>query len=311
MMKNDSNNKKLLPLFLALLAIFLFDRVFEKCKVAVYDRETPIVFVGGVKGSGTEYIRDLLNTSKDINCQKSTIGSPALLWMAFNELRREKEMKRLHLAGISEELMFKATGEGILEIVFGTRQAKIPFANALINDRENIYQTDANPPVLKLSRFRDGLVYWNETVTVVDEYCKKYQKRCLTIEYENLLDHSNAIARKIGKFLKTDLDKSWKPNPLKTFSPKNRGASKELKKVLQTYGKELTNRAFFQLANFGWEDNLKYEENFESFEKPNAEMTKKEKEIVKELVENVNLDRYQNILKLSNYEKLIRFYRNL
>ena len=111
--------------------------------------------------------------------------------------------------------------------------------------------------------------------------------------------------------MKTDLDKSWKPNPLKTFSPKNRGVSKELKKVLQTYGKELTNRAFFQLANFGWEDNLKYEENFESFEKPNAEMAKKEKKIIEELVENVNLDRYQNILKLSNYEKLIRFYRNL
>ena len=72
-------------------------------------------------------------------------------------------------------------------------------ANALINDRESIYQTDANPPVLKLSRFRDGLVYWNESVTVVDEYCKKYHKRCLTIEYENLVDHSNAIARKIGQ----------------------------------------------------------------------------------------------------------------
>ena len=71
-------------------------------------------------------------------------------------------------------------------------------ANALINDRENIYQTDANPPVLKLSRFQDGLVYWNESVAIVDEYCQKYHKRCLNINHEDLLHRSNVVARKLG-----------------------------------------------------------------------------------------------------------------
>jgi len=226
----DSGNKKLLPLFLALLAIFVFDRVYDNCKIEVYDSETPMVFIGGVKGSGTEYIRDLLDTSKDISCQRSTIGSPALLWMVFNELRREKEKSRLSLAGISEDLIFQAAKEGILEIIFGSQQRKMPcleepmilnqmpflaenfkktkfinvkrnafqVANALINDKESIYQTDANPPVLKLSRFQDGLVYWNESVTIVDEFCKKYQKRCITVEHDDLLQHSNIIARKLG-----------------------------------------------------------------------------------------------------------------
>jgi len=189
-----------------------------------------MVFIGGIKGSGTEYIRDLLDTSSDINCQRSTIGSPALLWMVFNELRRDKEKNRLSLAGISEELIFKAAKEGILEIIFGTKQQKIPcleepmilnqmpflaenfkkakfinikrnafqVANSLINDKESIYQTDANPPVLKLSRFQDGLVYWNESVTIVDEYCKKYHKRCISVEFEDFFQHSNIIARKIG-----------------------------------------------------------------------------------------------------------------
>ena len=226
----DSGNKRLLPLFLALFAIFFFDRINENCRIEVYESDTQMVFIGGVKGSGTEYIRDLLDTSSDINCQKSTIGSPALLWMVFNELRRDKEKNRLSLAGISEELIFKAAKEGILEIIFGTKQQKIPcleepmilnqmpflaenfkkakfinikrnafqVANSLINDKESIYQTDANPPVLKLSRFQDGLVYWNESVTIVDEYCKKYHKRCISVEFEDFFQHSNIIARKIG-----------------------------------------------------------------------------------------------------------------
>ena len=77
--------------------------------------------------------------------------------MAFNELRREKEMKRLHLAGISEELMFKATGEGILEIVFGTRQGKIPCLEEpmILNQMEFLAENFPN------AKFLRTMIYMN------------------------------------------------------------------------------------------------------------------------------------------------------
>ena len=131
---------------------------FRKSRAFQFFHTLTQVFTQVAKpSSGTEYIRDLLNTSKDINCQKSTIGSPALLWMAFNELRREKEMKRLHLAGISEELMFKATGEGILEIVFGTRQGKIPCLEEpmILNQMEFLAENFPN------AKFLRTMIYMN------------------------------------------------------------------------------------------------------------------------------------------------------
>ncbi|CBY07303.1 unnamed protein product [Oikopleura dioica] len=255
----DSGNKRLLPLFLALFAIFFFDRINENCRIEVYESDTQMVFIGGIKGSGTEYIRDLLDTSSDINCQKSTIGSPALLWMVFNELRRDKEKNRLSLAGISEELIFKAAKEGILEIIFGTKQQKIPY----------------------------GLVYWNESVTIVDEYCKKYHKRCISVEFEDFFQHSNIIARKIGKFLKIDLDRNWKPDPFKIFPQKNKAGSTKIKKIMKKFGEEAIKRTFFLLSNIGWKDNLKYEENLDSFERPkDSFITEKEQKIIDDLVKN-------------------------
>ena len=114
------------------------------------------------------------------------------------------------------------------------------------------------------------------------------------------------------KFLKIDLDRNWKPDPVKIFPQKSRAGSKELKKIIKKNGLTSTKRTLFLLSNLGWEDNLKYEENLDSFERPEITLiTEKDQKIIDDLVKNVNFDRYQNILNLSEYEKLIRFYRNL
>ena len=81
---------------------------------------------------------------------------------------------------------------------------------------------------------------------------------------------------------------------------------------MKKFGEEAIKRTFFLLSNLGWKDNLKYEENLDSFERPkDSFITEKEQKIIDDLVKNVNFDRYVNVLKLTEYEKLIRFYRNL
>ena len=114
------------------------------------------------------------------------------------------------------------------------------------------------------------------------------------------------------KFLKINLDRNWKPNPVKTFPQKSKAGSKELKKIIKKNGLLSTKRTLFHLSNLGWQDNLKYEENLDSFERPEKSfVTEKDQKIIDDLVKNVNFDRYQNVLKLSEYEKLIRYYKNL
>ena len=46
---------------------------------------TPILFIGGVHRSGSNYIRGLLNQFADIECAKPSIVFSSFLWAHFNQ----------------------------------------------------------------------------------------------------------------------------------------------------------------------------------------------------------------------------------
>lgn len=69
-----------------------------------YDRNEPMIFIGGMPRSGTTLARAMLDAHPEIRCGEETRVVPRILQMRQQWKRSAKESLRLQEAGVTDEV---------------------------------------------------------------------------------------------------------------------------------------------------------------------------------------------------------------
>ena len=202
-------------------------------KVYEYDRNSQIIFIGGVPESGTKLMRGMLDAHPEVRCGQETIVVPRILQMRSKWMKSQKESIRLEEAGLTGDVLDSAFSAFILEILAQQGKASSRLCN---NDPSTIYSGTYLKHLFPKSKFifmvRDGranvhsIITGNETITGFDP--KSYRKSlrkwnteistmnnqcedlgsdyCFKVYYEQLVLHPRKWLTKIFKFLEIDWD---------------------------------------------------------------------------------------------------------
>lgn len=82
-----------------------------------YDRNTPLIFVGGVPRSGTTLMRAMLDAHPAVRCGEETRIIPRIIYMRNQWTNSKKENERLQNAGMTDEIIDSAVASFILEVI--------------------------------------------------------------------------------------------------------------------------------------------------------------------------------------------------
>jgi len=193
-----------------------------------YDRQSPLIFIGGVPRSGTTLMRAMLDAHEDVRCGEETRVVPRLLQMRSHWKKSQKESLRLEEAGITDDVLDSAISSFILEVVArhaepaprlcnkdpftlksGTYLKQL-FPNGkflfMIRDgRATVHSIITRKVTITgfdLKSYRQCLQKWNTAITAMNEQCKELgPKNCLPVIYEQLVLHPEQWMRKILAFL--------------------------------------------------------------------------------------------------------------
>jgi len=193
-----------------------------------YDRQSPLIFIGGVPRSGTTLMRAMLDAHQDVRCGEETRVVPRLLQMRSHWMKSQKESLRLEEAGLTGEVLDSAISSFILEVVARHAEPaprlcnKDPFTlksgtylHQLFPNGKFIFMVrDGRATVhsiitrkvtitgFDLKSYRQCLQKWNSAITAMNEQCKELgSERCLPVYYEQLVLHPEKWLRKILSFL--------------------------------------------------------------------------------------------------------------
>ncbi|XP_043282896.1 protein-tyrosine sulfotransferase [Venturia canescens] len=193
-----------------------------------YDRNMPLIFIGGVPRSGTTLMRAMLDAHPEIRCGQETRVIPRILQMRTHWLKSEKESVRLIEAGISKEVMDSAIAAFCLEIIARHGEPaprlcnKDPltlkmgsyildlFPNAkflfMVRDgRATVHSIISRKVTITgfdLTSYRQCLIKWNNAISAMHEQCKEVgSDKCLMVRYEQLVLHPREWMEKILLFL--------------------------------------------------------------------------------------------------------------
>lgn len=200
----------------------------EDQKVYSYNREMPLIFIGGVPRSGTTLMRAMLDAHPDVRCGQETRVIPRILQLRSHWLKSEKESLRLQEAGITKEVMNSAIAQFCLEIIakhgepaprlcnkdpltlkMGTYVIEL-FPNAkflfMVRDgRATVHSIISRKVTITgfdLTNYRQCMTKWNHAIEVMHNQCKEIGKeRCMMVYYEQLVLHPEEWMRKILNFL--------------------------------------------------------------------------------------------------------------
>lgn len=194
-----------------------------------YSRNMSIVYIGGMPRSGTTLLRVMLDSHPSIRCGGETRVIPRMLNLRNSWVKAPIESKRLLEAGITQEVLDRAVGEFMLEIIarhgrpaerlcnkdpFTLKSAvyiKSLFPNAqflyMIRDGRAVAHSIVSRKVtisgFDITDYRQCLKKWNSATSSMYEQCKTLgPKVCLPVYYEQLVLHPEQVLRGILQFLK-------------------------------------------------------------------------------------------------------------
>jgi len=200
-----------------------------------YDRQSPLIFIGGVPRSGTTLMRAMLDAHKDVRCGEETRVVPRLLQMRSHWMKSQKESLRLEEAGLTGDVLDSAISSFILEVVARHAEPaprlcnKDPFTlksgtylrQLFPNGKFLFMVRDGRATVhsiitrkvtitgFDLKSYRQCLQKWNAAITAMNEQCDQLgSKNCLPVIYEQLVLHPEQWMRKILSFLELPWDDS-------------------------------------------------------------------------------------------------------
>ncbi|KAE8624993.1 hypothetical protein XENTR_v10006124 [Xenopus tropicalis] len=193
-----------------------------------YDKDMPLIFIGGVPRSGTTLMRAMLDAHPEVRCGEETRVIPRILAVKQMWARSSKEKIRLDEAGVTDEVLDSAMQAFLLEIIVKhgepapylcnkdpfalkslTYLAKI-FPNAkfllMVRDgRASVHSMISRKVTIAgfdLNSYRDCLTKWNRAIETMYNQCMEvgYDK-CMLVHYEQLVLHPERWMRTLLKFL--------------------------------------------------------------------------------------------------------------
>merc|ERR1719350_1264756 len=197
-------------------------------KVYEYDRNSPIVFIGGVPRSGTTLMRAMLDAHPEVRCGEETRVVPRILQMRAHWMKSTKESMRLEEAGLNGEVLDSALSSFILEVVAkhgepaprlcnkdpftlksGTYLRRL-FPNGkflfMVRDgRATVHSIISRKVTITgfdLKSYRQCLTKWNAAITAMNDQCTELgPEHCLKVPYEQLVLHPRKWMEQILTFL--------------------------------------------------------------------------------------------------------------
>ncbi|CAH1738074.1 protein-tyrosine sulfotransferase isoform X1 [Aphis gossypii] len=200
----------------------------ENMKIYSYDRNMPLIFIGGVPRSGTTLMRAMLDAHPDVRCGQETRVVPRILQMRNHWYKSSKESLRLKEAGVSEEVINSAVASFILEVIArhgvpaprlcnkdplalkSMDYLKVLFPNAkyifMVRDgRATVHSIISRKVTITgfdLNSYRQCLEKWDDAISVMYKNCNKVGSGyCLMVYYEQLVLRPRATLTEILNFL--------------------------------------------------------------------------------------------------------------
>ncbi|TRY67835.1 hypothetical protein TCAL_03112 [Tigriopus californicus] len=193
-----------------------------------YDRQSPLIFIGGVPRSGTTLMRAMLDAHPAVRCGEETRVVPRILQMRAHWMKSQKEATRLEEAGLGGDVLDSAISAFILEVVArhgepserlcnkdpftlksGTYLKKL-FPNGkflfMVRDgRASVHSIITRKVTITgfdLKSYRQCLTKWNAAISAMNDQCNELgPDGCLRVYYEQLVLHPREWMEKILKFL--------------------------------------------------------------------------------------------------------------
>lgn len=203
-------------------------KLFGGAKQFKYSREMPIVFIGGMPRSGTTLLRVMLDSHPDVRCGGETRVIPRLLNLRNSWLGAPFESQRLLEAGITSEVLDRAVGAFMLEIIARhgkpakrlcnkdpfTLKSAVYIRNLfpqakflyLVRDGRAVAHSIVSRKVtisgFNITDYRQCLTKWNSATQSMYDQCKALGPEvCHQVYYEQLVLHPEQTLRSIMKFL--------------------------------------------------------------------------------------------------------------
>lgn len=204
-------------------------------KVYEYNRQMPLIFIGGVPRSGTTLMRAMLDAHPDIRCGQETRVIPRILQMRFHWMKSNKESRRLDEAGITKNVLDSAIAAFTLEIIakhgeaaarlcnkdpltlkMGTYVLEL-FPNAkfifMVRDgratAHSIISRKVTITGFDLTSYRQCMKKWNTVVEAMNKQCNELgSSKCLRVPYEQLVLHPRKWMEKVLSFLQIPWNES-------------------------------------------------------------------------------------------------------
>jgi len=200
-------------------------------KVYEYDRNSPIIFIGGVPRSGTTLMRAMLDAHPEVRCGEETRVVPRILQMRSKWMKSEKESMRLEEAGLTGDVLDSAISAFVLEVVARHGEAsprlcnkdpftlksgaylkrlfpKSKFLFMVRDGRATVHSIITRKVTITgfdLKSYRQSLTKWNGAISAMNDQCEELgADHCLPVYYEQLILHPRKWLEKILKFLELD-----------------------------------------------------------------------------------------------------------
>ncbi|XP_046891709.1 protein-tyrosine sulfotransferase 1 isoform X2 [Hypomesus transpacificus] len=193
----------------------------------VYNKDMPLIFIGGVPRSGTTLMRAMLDAHPEVRCGEETRVIPRILAMKQMWSRSGREKMRLDEAGVTDEVLDAAMQAFLLEIIVKHGEPanflcnKDPFALKSLSYLAKIFPRakfilmirDGRASVhsmisrkvtiagFDLGSYRDCLTKWNRAIETMYTQCLEAADKCLPVHYEQLVLHPEKWMRTLLKFL--------------------------------------------------------------------------------------------------------------